>query len=131
MLECRIGFLPLLRSRRLVQQHPIPACRMNATNANPVETHMKTNMRVPTYALMLRDACAVAAYLKTKLITEAMTLPTRIIRKVRKEIRDIGRAHHREKMAMGERKTMMKETMVPARKKANMMLEQILRIPRI
>jgi hypothetical protein len=131
MLECRMGFLPLLRSRRLVQQHPIPAWRMNAINANPVEIHMKTNIRVPTDALMLRDACAVAAYLKTKLITEAMTLPTRMITKVRKETRDMGKAHHLEKIATGERKTIIKETMVPARKKANMMLEQILRIPRI
>lgn len=100
-------------------------------NANPVEIHMKTNMRVPTYALMLRDACAVAAYLKTKLITEAMTLPTSIMRNVRKETSDMGKAHHLEKIAMGERKTIMKETIVPARKKANMMFEQILRIPRI
>lgn len=104
---------------------------MNAINANPVEIHMKTNIRVPTDALMLRDACAVAAYLKTKLITEAMTLPTRMITKVRKETRDMGKAHHLEKIATGERKTIIKETMVPARKKANMMLEQILRIPRI
>ena len=104
---------------------------MNAIKAHPVEIHMKTNMRVPTYALMLRDVCAVAAYLKTKLMTEAMTLPTRMTKKVRKETRDMGRAHHREKMAMGERKIIAKEMTVPARKKANMMLEHILRIPRI
>lgn len=92
---------------------------------------MKTNMRVPTYALMLRDVCAVAAYLKTKLMTEAMTLPTRMTRKVRNETMDMGKAHHREKIAMGDRKTIKKEMIVPARKKANMMLEHILRIPRI
>lgn len=131
MLECRIGFLPLFRSRRLVQQHPMPAWRINAINAHPVEIHMKTNMRVPTYALMFRDVCAVAAYLKTKLMTDAMTLPTRMTRKVRKEISDIGKAHHLEKMAMGDRKTITKEMTVPARKKANIMLEQSLRIPRI
>lgn len=92
---------------------------------------MKTNMRVPTYALMLRDVCAVAAYLKTKLMTEAMTLPTRMTRKVRNETMDMGKAHQREKIAMGDRKTIKKEMIVPARKKANMMLEHILRIPRI
>lgn len=100
-------------------------------NAHPVDIHMKTNMRVPTYALMLRDVCAVAAYLKTKLMTEAMVLPTRMTRNVRKETMDMGKAHHREKIAMGDKKTMMKEMIVPARKKANMMLEHILRIPRI
>lgn len=100
-------------------------------NAHPVDIHMKTNMRVPTYALMLRDVWAVAAYLKTKLMTDAITLPTRMTRKVRKETRDMGKANHREKMAMGDRKTITKEMIVPARKKANMMLEQILRIPRI
>lgn len=69
--------------------------------------------------------------MKTKLMTEAMTLPTRTTRKVRKETIDMGKAHHREKIAIGDRKTIKKEMIVPARKKANMMLEQILRIPRI
>ena len=48
ILECRIGFRPVLRSRRLVQQQPIPAWSMKAKKVHPVAIHMKTNMRVPT-----------------------------------------------------------------------------------
>lgn len=80
---------------------------------------------------MFREDCAVAAYLKTKLMTDAITDATRTIKNVKKETRVMGIAHHREKMARGDKKTIEKETTVPARKKANMMLEQILRIPRI
>lgn len=50
ILEWRIGFLPILRSRRLVQQHPMPACKTNPIKAHPVAIHMNTNIRVPTYA---------------------------------------------------------------------------------
>ena len=80
---------------------------------------------------MFKDDWAVAAYLKTKLMTDAITDATRVIKNVKKETRAIGRAHHREKMARGDMRIIAKETIVPARKKANMMLEQIFRIPRI
>lgn len=48
MLEWRMGLRPVLRSRRLAQQHPIPACKMKPTRAHPVAIHIKTNIRRPT-----------------------------------------------------------------------------------
>lgn len=77
---------------------------------------------------MFRVDCAVAANLKMKLMTEAMTEAARIHTKVRDEIKAMGNDHHREKMANGERKAIRKAMMVPARKRANMMCEQILRM---
>lgn len=118
-LECRIGFVPLLRSRRLVQQHPIPACKMKPTSANPVAIHMKTNILSPTEASILRDDCAVAAYLKTKLMTEAMIDAAKISIKVIADKMAIGKDHHREKMATGDRKASTKARTVPVRKNAN------------
>lgn len=45
MLECRIGLRPVLRSRRLAQQQPIPACRMKPMRAKPVAIHINANIR--------------------------------------------------------------------------------------
>lgn len=131
MLECLIGFLPVFKSRRLVQQQPIPACKMKAIKANPVPSHMKMNILIPTLAWMLSDDCAVAAYLKTKLMTDAITDPAKMTTKVRPEMMDMGREIQREKMAMGERMERQKARMVPARKKANMRCEHSLRMSRI
>lgn len=77
---------------------------------------------------MFRVDCAVAANLKMKLMTEAMMEAARMHTKVREEMKAMGRDHHREMIAIGERKTMRKAMMVPARKRANMMWEQILRM---
>lgn len=57
--------------------------------------------------------------MKTKLMTDAMVDAARMSTKVMAERKAIGRDHHREKMAMGERKTSTKARIVPVRKKAN------------
>lgn len=79
----------------------------------------------------MSDDCAVAAYLKTKLMTDAMVEAANIRIKVAAEMKAIGKDHQREKMAIGDRKTIRKARMVPARKKANMICEQIMRMLRI
>lgn len=80
---------------------------------------------------MFRDDCAVAAYLKTKLMTDAMVEAVKISMKVMAEMKAMGKDHHRENIAIGDRKTSKNASIVPARKNANMMCEQIFRMFRI
>lgn len=69
--------------------------------------------------------------MNTKLMTDAMTDAAKMSTNVTAEMMAMGKDHQREKMAIGERNTSRKARMVPARKKANMISEQILRMLRI